>query len=737
VKPILYCAKYNVTNFIRLDNNNTMKVNQLLAITFAIISPHYSLSEETHHIFAKVQSENVPPHKGCQLLLKDQQPPQPKLVGIDFEKRGTSDYKVGREAGATAAVCTNGFSGGYPCNNVDLLSMLDLASLGAAIGGSNSANDIWGWTDISSGREFAIIGIQTGTAFVEITNPVNPIYLGALRTKTSNSSWRDIKTYGNFAYIVSEASNHGMQIIDLTELLTATQGTEFSESAHYSSFGNAHNIFINEDTGFAYVVGSNTCSGGLHMVDISDGLNPVQVGCYSGDGYTHDVQCVIYIGPDSINNGKEICFCSNEDTITVVDVTVKSSPKLLSRKSYANDFYTHQGWLTEDHSHFLFNDELDEYRGAVSKTTTHVMDVRNLNNIVYVGGYSGRTSAIDHNNYVKGDYLYQANYRAGLNVLKITDATNAQFQEVGYFDIWPNSDSSQFNGAWSNYPYFPSGNIVISGVEQGLFVVRFNNDGSTPAPTPVRTPAPTSSPIACDGSLLTVQLTTDIYPVETEWTVTSNNGSGDVVMTNPDLSSEETYITSDCLSEDCYVFKITDTYGDGICCNFGTGSFSVKQDGAEILAGGNFGSSASKNFCVGQSTSTSAPSVSPSASPTKSPTKSPTTEPLNDSNWVFKQKLTCDWVGRNANKRCKKIGSSSGETVKACDACRAACIDNPCPTIPPCEGNNSQWAKGSKNCDWVAGDPNNRCKRKGNIGSDRVRACLGCCETCSDIPSCA
>merc|ERR1712038_1800938 len=169
---------------------------------------------------------------------------------------------------------------------------------------------------------------------------------------------------------------------------------------------------------------------------------------------------------------------------TVVDVTNKSNPILLSRRSY-NSRYTHQGWLTEDHSHFLFNDELDEAYGVVSKTTTHVMDVSNLNNIFYVGGYSGRTSAIDHNNYVKGDYLYQANYRAGLNVLKITDVTNAQFQEVGYFDVYPSSDSNSFNGAWSNYPYFPSGTIVVSGIEQGLFMLRFNGDGSTPAPTPV------------------------------------------------------------------------------------------------------------------------------------------------------------------------------------------------------------------------------------------------------------
>lgn len=214
------------------------------------------------------------------------------------------------------------------------------------------------------------------------------------------------------------------------------------------------------------------------MVDVNDATNPVFVGCYSVDGYTHDVQCVIYDGPDSAYIGKEICFASNEDTITIVDVTVKTNPTLISKRTYQNDLYTHQGWLTEDHSHFLFNDELDEYYSVVPKTSTHVMDVRDLTNITYVGFYSGRTNAIDHNHYVKGEYLYQANYRAGFNILKINDVTNADFEEAGFFDIYPDSDSNAFNGAWSNYPYFPSGTIIVSGIEQGLFMLEVTGTNS-------------------------------------------------------------------------------------------------------------------------------------------------------------------------------------------------------------------------------------------------------------------
>merc|ERR1719428_1181001 len=229
----------------------------------------------------------------------------------------------------------------------------------------------------------------------------------------------------------------------MTQLLNATPGTVFSETAHYGNFGNAHNVFVNEDTEYAYAVGTSTCNGGLHIVAMNNPQNPVSAGCYSSDGYTHDVQCVTYNGPDSSYSGREICFASNEDTVTIIDVTDKSNMVQLARKSYSGDRYTHQGWLTEDHRYFFFNDELDEYQSVTSKTRTHAFDVTDLNNPVYAGYHDGRTAAIDHNLYVKGDYVFQANYRAGLNVLKIVEGSEAEFEEAGYFDIYPSSDSSR------------------------------------------------------------------------------------------------------------------------------------------------------------------------------------------------------------------------------------------------------------------------------------------------------
>ena len=361
--------------------------------------------------------------------------------------------------------CVGGMAGSYPCNNVDLLAFMPLADIGGG-----SGNDSWGWTGCGT-REFAIMGRSSGTSFVEITDPVNPIYLGNLPTHTGSSSWRDIKTYADHAFIVSEASGHGMQIFDLTQLCSVpSPPVTFSNTTHYSGFGSAHNIVINEDSGYAYSVGAD-CSGGLHMVDIQTPLSPNFAGCFSADGYTHDAQCVIYNGPDTTHQGKEICFNSNEDTLTIVDVTNKAAPVQLSRTGYSGSGYTHQSWLTEDHVYVLLGDELDE-QSFGHNTRTYMWDVSDLDNPVLDGNFTATTPAIDHNMYIKGTYAYQSNYRAGLRILDISDISNTNLIEEAYFDIYPSSDSASFNGAWSNYPYFDSGVVIVSGIEQGLFILQ-------------------------------------------------------------------------------------------------------------------------------------------------------------------------------------------------------------------------------------------------------------------------
>lgn len=221
--------------------------------------------------------------------------------------------------------------------------------------------------------------MDNGTSFVDISAPVNPIYLGKLPTHTSNSTWPDTKVYANHAFVVSEASGHGMQVFNLTQLRNVPNPpVTFAETAHYNQFGNAHNIAINKESGYAYAIGSNTCAGGPHVVNIQNPTTPTNAGCFSSDGYTHDTECVTYQGPDTAYTGHEVCFSSNEDTLTIVDVTNKSAPVQLSRTSYTGSSYTHQGWLTDDHTYFLLDDEGDE-TSFRHNTRTRIWDVSDPN----------------------------------------------------------------------------------------------------------------------------------------------------------------------------------------------------------------------------------------------------------------------------------------------------------------------------------------------------------------------
>lgn len=363
--------------------------------------------------------------------------------------------------------CDEDFAGSFPCRNIALVEFVPLAEFGGG-----RANDIWGWTDSSTGIEYAIIGVSSGTAFFELGPHGHPTYLGRLPTRTRNSSWRDMKVHENHVYIVSEANRHGMQIFDLTRLRDHSGPPAiFTSDAVYTGFRNSHNIAINEESGFAYAVGTNTCRGGLHMIDIAEPLAPRFAGCFSADGYTHDAQCVIYHGPDAEFQGSEICINSNEDTITIVDVSDKSAPVMLSREPYFSSRYTHQGWLTEEHDYFFLDDELDEYSAGI-ETRTFVWDMSNLRAPKITGVHLAGSTAIDHNQYVVGNHIFQANYRAGIRILRIGDLAIGELVEVAHFDTSPADDNPQFSGTWSVYPYFESGVIVASDINKGLFVLR-------------------------------------------------------------------------------------------------------------------------------------------------------------------------------------------------------------------------------------------------------------------------
>ncbi len=364
------------------------------------------------------------------------------------------------------ALCVNGIAATFPCGGMKLQKRIPLADMGGG-----SGNDVWGWVDPDNGDEYALMGMTNGTAFVRVTDPENPVIVGRMATQTISATWRDIKVYNNHAYIVADRANsHGVQIFDLTRLRGVSNNTTFSADAVYSGIGSAHNIAINEATGFAYVVGASQCAGGLHMLDLADPVDPVFVGCHSDQGYSHDTQCVVYSGPDTDHTGKEICFRSNEDSVSISDVTNKNAPVTLSSATYPNFGYTHQNWIDDSQSFLFVGDELDERDLGVA-TTTIVMDVRDLDNISYAYGHVQSTGAIDHNMYVVGNRLFQANYRAGLRVLEFGDLTGNTLTQAMFFDTWPDDNNSGFDGAWSTYPFLPSGNILISDINRGLFIV--------------------------------------------------------------------------------------------------------------------------------------------------------------------------------------------------------------------------------------------------------------------------
>ena len=381
------------------------------------------------------------------------------------------------------ARCEGGTADGFACQRIDLLAHLSLAELELEpTSNSSAANDIWGWTDAETGRSYALVGRRDGVSIVEITDPVDPVAVGRLPSAAGTSVWRDIKVYRDHAYVVADgAPGHGVQVLDLRRLRGVAEFTVFAADVVYDGVGSVHNIAVNQETGFAYAVGANsggtTCGGGLHMIDIRFPANPSFAGCFAatgtgraGTGYTHDVQCVTYDGPDAEHRGREICFASNESDLVVVDVSDKSLPVRLSTASYPDAAYVHQGWLTADQRYFLQNDELDELAGSAPRTRMLVWDVADLDDPVLAVEYEGPTAAVDHNLYVRGDLAYYSNYAYGLRVVDVGDPRSPR--ERGHFDTHPVSDVPGFDGSWSNYPFFADDVIAVSSSHDGLFLLQ-------------------------------------------------------------------------------------------------------------------------------------------------------------------------------------------------------------------------------------------------------------------------
>lgn len=352
----------------------------------------------------------------------------------------------------------------FPKSQVTLMSWLPLGEFGP---NHTTGNDCWGYVS-PSGREYALVGLSHGTGFVDITNPSSPQIVGVV--DGLGSLWRDIKVYQHHAYIVTEAGS-GIQVVDMSQIDAGILTQRALVDPIVAPW--THNVAIDTDSGYLYRCGGD--ENGLRIYSLANPDAPVKVGEWQ-DRYVHDVQVVTYSsGPYA---GRQIAFAcsgfnggSTNTGLSILDVTDKAAIQVLANYEYPSAAYSHQGWLSSDKRYFYLGDEYDE-RTFHQNTTTHVIDVSDLSNPHQVSTFSSGRPSIDHNLYVRGNLIFQANYRSGLRVF---DATNPIApQEVAFFDTWETDDQAQFNGLWSSYPFFPSGTVIGSDFEKGLFVWRLD-----------------------------------------------------------------------------------------------------------------------------------------------------------------------------------------------------------------------------------------------------------------------
>ncbi len=391
-----------------------------------------------------------------------------------------------------AAPCTNNVSEGYRCQGVSLLAHVPLGGLEP---NSARGNDVWGFVDLNTGREYAFMGLQNGVAIVDVTDPTAPEQIAA--AAGTSTTWRDIKVYQRYdatarrwrayAYATADAVQDFLIVLDLSGLPNGVERVDFS-----SDFRAAHNAYLlNADYTFGLaqsdeiprlgISGSSAGSpaGSHRLYSLADPRAP-RLTSASAAGYSHDLASFA-IKDARKNSGCinataasacEVLTDFNENTLDVWDVTDPTAPVLLTdpaQSGYSNVAYTHSGWWSEDGRYVYLHDELDEQRFGLP-TTVRVFDMANLRAPRLAGTWTGPTRAIDHNGYFKGNRYYISNYAEGLTVLDTTNPTSPQ--RIGYFDTYPIGTPVDFVGAWGVYPFFTSGTIAVGDINTGLYLLK-------------------------------------------------------------------------------------------------------------------------------------------------------------------------------------------------------------------------------------------------------------------------
>ncbi len=327
---------------------------------------------------------------------------------------------------------------------------------------SGSGNDCWGYVS-PSGREYAIMGLNNKVAFVEITNPLMPVVVDTI--SHTSSTWGDIKVYGHYAYAVTEASGTGIQVINMANIDNGI----VTLVRTIASPGRSHNVALDTVSGFLYTCGSRNGTGTTMCFSLADPANPVQVGAASmTTNYQHDGQPVTYTtGPLA---GKQLWFgCSESRGVDIYDFTDKNNPVLIKRVVYPDMGYCHQAWLSEDRKYLYVDDEFDETNLSTT-TRSLIFNVEDPYKATFVDSFTSGLLAIDHNQYVADGFTFQANYRSGLRIFDVA-ANPVAPVSVGSYDTYPANNNAGYDGAWSTYPFFPSGNVIVSDINGGLFIL--------------------------------------------------------------------------------------------------------------------------------------------------------------------------------------------------------------------------------------------------------------------------
>ncbi len=444
----------------------------------------------------------------------------------------------------------------FDSQNMTLLAQIPLNNFVGV--NSTFGNDCWGYVS-PSGREYVIMGVYGGFAFVEVTNPTSPVIIDTVTGP--GSDWHDVKVVGEYAYGVSEGGS-GIQVMDMSNIDSGNVTLVRNWTA--GGYSTTHNIVANEETGSLWIVGANVGNGGLVHIDLSNPELPSFDGGWT-EMYVHDAQVVTW--QDGEYAGRELAFlCSgfsggfSETGLRIADVTDPNNPVTISTLFYPNAGYSHQAWLSTDRKFLYLNDELDE-GSTVSVTTTRVINVEDPANPTFVGTYTTGKAAIDHNLYTRDYVIYQANYRSGLRVFDGLDPTNPV--EIAYFDSYPGSDAASFNGAWSSYPFFPSGTIAVSDIERGLFLLRLDADLDGFALQQRDDMPSTVSPAGGDPISVNI-ITRDGTSFETVHAFFDVDGQGfvaDFLSPNPDGSWTAMSPAIECGQTLQYFFRVTDSDG--------------------------------------------------------------------------------------------------------------------------------------------------------------------------------